>query len=469
MATMIAPGTHHESYEDQEDKSDIDAGSPRRRSHSPSPDSLSSEPPLKIACEENPIYPLSQPHHVFRILLGVHFKTPIIKPRMLLALHWLHGSDNERQIIWKQYHLSYKLFLRTAKWGKCLGFSYNPEFTCSRQHAKQEYRLDNDDLLPLDSFARRFRISDVRQMSMWKHSYDEYREFRQKREQFRLRKLELREQRFKYMKNYLSATFSFDNEQWLNYFTETVAFDFMNNGLRKTEFKATLGHCMHLLERTQDQEVCVQELLIEKLGKIPQFVSDEILVVEVRRAIWTVKFEHLGVYKLATIKDDFIQGRKTAEEVQEFINAEEERIQADREEKERMRVQREVLLVAALADLGLDLPKDNVYCLDYIEKGEQDDLSLQEVVNEVRDDNWLTHNTLYPQIKESVRRQSVQAVFPSLRYQRHLHPLLRRPECVDIICAKSALQLYLAEFSDVEIPFGLMSKYNVSYSDDMMI
>ncbi|KAL0242807.1 hypothetical protein GEMRC1_005370 [Eukaryota sp. GEM-RC1] len=243
------------------------------------------------------VEPLDHPGFLFNILLGSHFKFPILKPRLLLALHWLLGTEEQSKMIWDRNKSMFGAFVDRYPGGLRVNFTGERLcYNCSKSRAMTDFKISESELNYLLGSNGKYNLIEVKELSLFKHGLDDYRRVRDRREKFLYRKQEIRDERVSFIHHYLRFTLNFRDFLWTSKIINSdYCSDFLANGKGKTNMKSQLNKIVFIHNLTKDYSDSDRELVLERL-RLTAEVTEEMVLREVRTVIWNRKYGNKTKY-----------------------------------------------------------------------------------------------------------------------------------------------------------------------------
>ncbi|KAL0243267.1 hypothetical protein GEMRC1_005828 [Eukaryota sp. GEM-RC1] len=259
------------------------------------------------------VEPLDHPGFLFNILLGSHFKFPILKPRLLLALHWLLGTEEQSKMIWDRNKSMFGAFVDRSPTGIYERKNFSKKFiskTCSTKRALTDFNLSVLELKPLHHSYHGYNLIEVKELSFFKHGLDDYRRVRDRREKFLFRKQEIRDERVSFIHHYLRSTLNFNDFLFTSKIINSkYCSDFLANGKGKSNMKSQLNKFVFIYNLTNHCSDSDRELVIQRL-KDTEEVTEEMVSQEVRTVIWNRKYGNRAdfFFTIQTQKSGYVEG-----------------------------------------------------------------------------------------------------------------------------------------------------------------
>ncbi|KAL0242732.1 hypothetical protein GEMRC1_005295 [Eukaryota sp. GEM-RC1] len=279
-------------------------------------------PEAKRSCLYSNVEPLDNPGFLFNILLSSHFKFPILEPRLLLALHWLLGTEEQSKMIWDRNKSMFGAFVDRYPGGLRVNFTGERlYYNCSKSRAMTDFKISESELNYLHGSNGKYNLIEVKELSLFKHGLEDYRRVRDRREKFLYRKQEIRDERVSYIHKYLRFTLNFRDFLWTSKIINSdYCSDFLANGKGKTNMKSQLNKIVFIYNLTKDCSDSDRDFVLERF-RLTAEVTEEMVLREVRSLVWNRKYGNKGEYfTIKTQRSGFIAGLISDHDMENFMS-----------------------------------------------------------------------------------------------------------------------------------------------------
>ncbi|KAL0231307.1 hypothetical protein GEMRC1_010711 [Eukaryota sp. GEM-RC1] len=232
-------------------------------------------------------------------------------------------------MVWERTKAMFGAYVDRSPRGRVLSHQFSEN--CSRTRASADFDIFEWDMKPLDRvmiYIRKARSSfpfynlvDVKELSLFKHGLEGYRNLRAKKEKFPIRKQEIRDERASYIHKYLRTKLNFTDCLWTSKIIDSPACSsFLSNGKDKTGLKQELEKIVFIYNLTSECSDADRTTIMARLRNSSD-VTEEKVLREVRSLVWDRTYGTKSeFFTISRQRSAYINGRITDADMEQFMD-----------------------------------------------------------------------------------------------------------------------------------------------------